>query len=178
MKWWPVYVIVCALQDRQTVIPLQVAEDAWGVEEQDVLCLKLQEQFKFLTALLISFCGSQGWEELLRSMQVELSHSEWFKRKPNKKTQTKPKVFCFGMNNKDERKKKQQHDWNNKPKFLLLPQIWKMSDGQANARTHKVAHLSRNKAMIYGSYAQVHAIHQIWKQRLAWAIVWTAVRMN
>lgn len=47
------------------------------------------------------------------------------------------------------------------PSFLLLPQIWKMSDGQTNARTHKVAHLSRKKAMIYRSYAQVHAIQQI-----------------
>ena len=32
-----------------------------------------------------------------------------FKRKTNKR-----KVLCFGMSDKEERKEKQQHDWNNK----------------------------------------------------------------
>lgn len=90
MKWWPVYVIVCALQDQQTVIPLQVAEDAWGVEEQDVLCLKLQEQFKFLTALLISFCGSRSWEKLLQwSYLIQSDLKE--------KQKNIPKPKCFAL---------------------------------------------------------------------------------
>lgn len=44
-----------------------------------------------------------------KSMPVELSHSGLFKRK--KKTN---KAFSFGINDKEEKKKNQQHDWNNK----------------------------------------------------------------
>lgn len=48
-----------------------------------------------------------------------------------------------------------------RPLFLLLPQIWKIPKGQANARTHKVALSSRNKAINYVSLAQVYAMLQI-----------------
>lgn len=40
-------------------MPLHVARGAQVVEEQGFLYLSLEERFKFLAALLISFCGSR-----------------------------------------------------------------------------------------------------------------------
>lgn len=37
-------------------------------------------------------------------------------------------------------------------RFLLLPQIWKIPNREANARTCKVAHSSRDKVINYSVY--------------------------